>query len=100
MDASELVPGDIVLVQSGDKVPVDLRLVQLRYIRVDESASTEESVAEVKNTKPVPEDVMIGDQFCLGFSSTLGTYGQSRGTVIGTGDNTEVGKIQKSIAVA
>ncbi|GAB3200929.1 Ca2+-transporting ATPase [Pontibacter aydingkolensis] len=100
IDARELVPGDIVLVQSGDKFPADLRLVQLRDLKVDESALTGESVAVEKDAKPVPEDVVIGDRFCLGFSSTLVTYGQGRGIVVGTGDNTEVGKIQKSIAGA
>ncbi|MBC5991884.1 cation-transporting P-type ATPase [Pontibacter cellulosilyticus] len=100
IDARELVPGDVVLIQSGDKFPADLRLVQARDLKVDESALTGESVAVEKNTEPVAADVVLGDRFCLGFSSTTVTYGQGRGIVIATGDDTEVGKIQQSIASA
>ncbi|MEJ8804275.1 cation-transporting P-type ATPase [Pontibacter sp. H249] len=100
IDARELVPGDVVVLQSGDKFPADVRLTQQRDLKVDESALTGESVAVEKSTKPVPADVVIGDRFCLGFSSTVITYGQGKGIVVATGDNTEVGKIQQSIAGA
>ncbi|MFT2007959.1 cation-transporting P-type ATPase [Pontibacter sp. 13R65] len=100
IDAQELVPGDIILMQSGDKFPADVRLIQQRDMKVDESALTGESVAVEKNTESVPADVVLGDRLCLGFSSTVVTYGQGKGVVVATGDHTEVGKIQKSIASA
>ncbi|WP_114782496.1 cation-transporting P-type ATPase [Botryobacter ruber] len=100
INAQELVPGDIVLVQSGDKFPADVRLVQERDLKVDESALTGESVAVDKNTRPVPADVVLGDRLCMGFSSTVVTYGQGKGVVVATGDHTEVGKIQQSISSA
>ncbi|WP_394367968.1 cation-transporting P-type ATPase [Pontibacter aquaedesilientis] len=98
--AQELVPGDIVLVQSGDKFPADVRLLQVRDLKVDESALTGESVAVEKKTQPVAKDDVLGDRFSMGFASTVVTYGQARGLVVGTGDHTEVGKIQKAISGA
>src|SRR5690606_20519331 len=98
VDVKELVPGDLVLIRSGDKFPADLRLVQERDLKVDESALTGESVAVEKNTQPVPEDVVLGDRQCMGYSSTVVTFGQGKGLVVATGDRTEIGKIQQSIA--
>ncbi|MEX2512483.1 MAG: cation-transporting P-type ATPase [Cyclobacteriaceae bacterium] len=100
INAIYLVPGDIVLVQSGDKFPADLRIFEERDLKVDESALTGESVAVEKNTVPIPKDNVLGDRFCMGFSSTNVTYGQGRGIVVAIGDQTEVGKIQQSIASA
>ncbi|MCC9168938.1 cation-transporting P-type ATPase [Pontibacter harenae] len=100
IDAQELVPGDIVLVQSGDKFPADVRLVQRRDLKVDESALTGESVAVEKNTMAVSVDNGLGDRLCMGFSSTIVTYGQGKGVVAATGDFTEVGKIQQAISNA
>jgi Ca2+-transporting ATPase len=94
------VPGDVVLVQSGDKFPADVRLVRVRDLQVDESALTGESVAVEKNAEAVSADNVLGDQLCLGFASTSVTYGQATGVVVATGDHTEVGKIQQSIAGA
>ncbi|PVY39675.1 cation-transporting P-type ATPase [Pontibacter virosus] len=100
INAQELVPGDIVLVQSGDKFPADVRLVHVRDIKVDESALTGESVAVEKKAAPVAADDVLGDRFSMGFASTVVTYGQATGVVVGTGDRTEVGKIQASISSA
>ncbi len=100
IDAQELVPGDLVLIQSGDKFPADVRLVRERDMKVDESALTGESVAVEKSAASVAADNVLGDRLCMGFSSTMVTYGQGRGIVVATGDNTEVGKIQQSIAGA
>ncbi|TPE46218.1 cation-transporting P-type ATPase [Pontibacter mangrovi] len=100
IDAQELVPGDIVLVQSGDKFPADVRLVRVRDLKVDESALTGESVAVEKSDQTVAPDDVLGDRLGMGFSSTVVTYGQGQGVVTTTGDLTEVGKIQKSIAGA
>jgi cation-transporting P-type ATPase F len=100
IDARELVPGDIVVVQSGDKFPADVRLVRQRDLKVDESALTGESVAVEKNVEPVAPDDVLGDRLSMGFSSTMVTYGQGKGVVVATGDHTEVGKIQQSISSA
>ncbi|WP_237144410.1 cation-transporting P-type ATPase [Pontibacter pamirensis] len=100
IDAQELVPGDIVVVQSGDKFPADVRLVKQRDLKVDESALTGESVAVEKNAEPVAPDDVLGDRLSMGFSSTMVTYGQGKGVVVATGDETEVGKIQQSISGA
>ncbi|MBW3545261.1 MAG: cation-transporting P-type ATPase [Bacteroidetes bacterium] len=100
LNAKDLVPGDLVLVQAGDKFPADVRLVEARDLKVDESALTGESVAVEKNTKAVAEDNMVGDRLCMGFASTVVTYGNGRGLVVTTGDRTEVGKIQESISTA
>jgi Ca2+-transporting ATPase len=69
-------------------------------MKVDESAMTGESVATEKDTRPVPEDAVLGDRLCMGFSSTMVTYGQGKGVVVATGDRSEIGKIQQSIAGA
>ncbi|RDV14587.1 cation-transporting P-type ATPase [Pontibacter diazotrophicus] len=100
IDAQELVPGDIVVVQSGDKFPADVRLVKQRDLKVDESALTGESVAVEKNAEPVAPDDVLGDRLSMGFSSTMVTYGKGTGVVVATGDETEVGKIQQSISSA
>jgi len=97
---SDIVPGDIVLLQSGDKIPADIRLIFRRDLKVDESALTGESVAVEKNTDPLPEDTVLGDRTNLGFASTVVTYGTGKGVVVATGDHTEVGKISQSIASA
>jgi cation-transporting P-type ATPase F len=100
IDAVHLVPGDVVLLRSGDKFPADVRLYELRDMQADESALTGESVPVEKNVNTVPSENVLGDRFCMGFSSTNVTYGQGRGIVVATGDYTEVGKIQTSIAGA
>ncbi|MHA6247584.1 cation-transporting P-type ATPase [Pontibacter sp. CAU 1760] len=97
IDAQLLVPGDVVLLQSGDKIPADVRLIHVRDLKVDESALTGESMAVEKNTAPVKADEVTGDRFSMGYASTVATYGQGKGIVVATGDATEVGKIQKSI---
>jgi len=100
INAQDLVPGDIVLLQSGDKFPADVRLVKERDLKVDESALTGESVAVEKSVQPVASDNVLSDRLCMGFSSTVVTYGQAKGVATATGDRTEVGKIQQSIAGA
>ncbi|SMD43901.1 Ca2+-transporting ATPase [Aquiflexum balticum DSM 16537] len=100
IESVEIVPGDVVLLRSGDKFPADIRLFELQDMQVDESALTGESVPVQKHIDPVPAENVLGDRFCMGFSSTNVTYGQGRGIVVATGDYTEVGKIQQSIAGA
>ena len=93
LDASQLVPGDIVLLEAGDRVPADLRLLQARGLQVQEALLTGESVPVEKQPEPVATDAPLGDRSCLAFSGTLVTAGQGRGLVVGTGADTEIGRI-------
>lgn len=97
VDAEELVPGDIVLLKSGDKIPADIRLIKSKDLRVEESPLTGESVSVDKNTDPVDEDSIIGDQISMAFSGTSVTYGKATGVVVYTGLDTELGKINQMI---
>jgi magnesium-transporting ATPase (P-type) len=91
--AEELVPGDIVLLQSGNKVPADLRLFSIKNLRIEEAALTGESEAVEKALEGVPTRAAISDRFCMAYSSTLVVYGQGAGVVVATGDHTEIGRI-------
>jgi cation-transporting ATPase F len=96
--AAELTIGDVVVLQSGDKVPADLRIIQLRELQIDESALTGESVPVIKQTQILPSDAVLADRTNMAYSSTLVTYGTGTGVVTSIGDNTEVGKINTMIA--
>ncbi len=98
IDADELVPGDIVMLKSGDKVPADIRLLEIRDLSVEESPLTGESTPVQKGTEPVAEDSIVGDQICMTFSGTLVTYGSATGVVVSTGADTELGKINRMIS--
>ena len=89
----DLVPGDIVFLEAGDKLPADLRFLQSHSLRIQESILTGESVAVEKQTPPVAKDAPLGDRFCIGFSGTVVTSGQGIGVVIATGAKTEIGRI-------
>ncbi len=91
--AEALVPGDIVLLQSGDKVPADLRLLNVKNLRIDEAALTGESTAVEKVITAVGAQAVLGDRYCMAYSSTLVVYGQGTGVVVATADNTEIGRI-------
>ena len=93
--AEELVVGDIVLLQSGDKVPADLRLFQVKNLRIEEAALTGESEAVEKSIEAVSEQAVIGDRFNMAYSSTLVVYGQGMGVVVATSDQTEIGRISR-----
>ena len=92
-----LVPGDIVLLQSGDKVPADLRLLHVRSLQVDESALTGESVPVEKHTGALAPGSSLGDRKSISFAGTLVTYGQAEGVVVATGNRTETGRIARLI---
>jgi len=98
--SAELTIGDVVLLQSGDKVPADLRLVQVRELQVDESSLTGESVPVIKQTDALDADTVLGDRSNMAYSSTLVTYGTGVGVVVAIGRNTEIGKINEMIAEA
>ncbi|MCB1766137.1 MAG: cation-transporting P-type ATPase [Candidatus Competibacteraceae bacterium] len=91
--AEELVPGDWVLLQSGDKAPADLRLIEICNLRIQEAILTGEAEAVGKQCHPVPAEVAIGDRTNMAYSGTLITYGQGAGVVVATGEATEIGRI-------
>ncbi len=91
--SEQLVPGDVVLLQSGDRVPADLRLTASRSLQVDESALTGESVPVYKHPRALAKDTILPDRRNLAFAGTLVTFGQGEGIVWATGDRTETGRI-------
>ena len=100
LPSTELIPGDLVLLQAGDKVPADLRLLQERELRVDESALTGESVPVDKDAGAVARDCPLAERVSLAFASSLATNGTASGVVVATGDATEVGRISQLISSA
>ncbi len=96
--AQVLVPGDIVLIQSGDKVPADLRLFRVKGLQVQEAALTGESMAVAKTTEPVAEQMVIGDRRNMAFSGTIVTRGQGAGIIVATGAQTQLGLISALVA--
>ncbi len=100
IDAAEVVPGDIVLLESGDRVPADIRLIREHNARTEESALTGESLPVDKSVEPVAEDAGVGDRRCMAYSGTLVVYGQCRGTVVATGLATELGRIGALVGAA
>ena len=93
--SEELVPGDVVLLAAGDKVPADLRLLQGRELNVDESALTGESLPVVKHAARLPEDTLLADRVSMAYAGTLVTGGQGTGVVVAIGDGTETGRISR-----
>ncbi|MGD8992907.1 MAG: HAD-IC family P-type ATPase, partial [Desulfobacterales bacterium] len=100
VNAADLVPGDIVLLQSGDKVPADVRLIDVRTLRVDESALTGESVPVDKQPDALESGLPLADRINMAYASTLVTNGRAKGVVTATGDKTEVGRISQLISTA
>ena len=93
--AEELVPGDIVMLQSGDKVPADLRLFRVKDLRIEEAMLTGESVPVSKASDPVAANAVIGDRKSMAYSGTLVSYGQGYGVVVATGNDSEIGRITR-----
>ena len=91
--AAELVPGDLVRLMPGDKVPADVRLVEASQLRIDEAALTGESVPSSKHTDAVDAGAGVGDRASMAFSGTIVSAGQGRGIVTATGARTEIGRI-------
>ncbi len=98
--ARELVRGDVVLLDTGDYVPADLRLTECESLKIQEAALTGESVPVEKEDRALPEDSALGDRVNMAYSSSLVTYGKGAGVVVETGMNTEVGKIAAMIQSA
>ena len=95
IEAADLVPGDKVVVASGDRVPADIRLLHTRELRVDEASLTGESMAVEKSSEPVATDAMLGDRSSMAYSGTLVVSGQATGLVVATGIHTEIGRISR-----
>lgn len=88
-----LVPGDVIVLASGDKVPADVRLLESRNLRIDESILTGESVPAEKSTEVAAIGASLGDRLCMAYSGTIVTYGNAICVVVSTGDKTEIGRI-------
>jgi magnesium-transporting ATPase (P-type) len=98
VDADGLVPGDIVRLRPGDRVPADIRLLESTGLQADESALTGESVPAVKDVQAVPTGAGVGDRHSMVHSGTLIVAGTGTGAVVATGQDTEIGKIQTMIS--
>lgn len=96
----ELVPGDVVLLQSGDRVAADLRLLRVRSLEIDESMLTGESLPAHKHVDPLTLKTVLADRKNLAFAGTLVTRGEAEGVVWATGDQTETGRIARLISEA
>ena len=96
--ADQLVPGDLVLLESGDKVPADLRLTDVNNLRTEEAALTGESIPAEKTTNPVSANATVGDRESLAFSGTMVVSGRAKGVVVATGSDTELGRINQLLA--
>ncbi|MBX7146074.1 MAG: HAD-IC family P-type ATPase [Alphaproteobacteria bacterium] len=99
LPAAQLVPGDIVIITAGDKVPADLRLIMAHNLRTQESILTGESLDIKKTTQPVNQDTILSERSCMAYSGTFITTGQAKGLVVATGVHTEVGRISNLIKI-
>jgi magnesium-transporting ATPase (P-type) len=91
----DLVPGDLVILEPGDRVPADVRLLRARHLQIDEALLTGESLPAEKHNDPVPTDAPLGDRRNMAFSGTLVATGQGTGVVVETGTNTQIGRISE-----
>ncbi|HET9450550.1 MAG TPA: HAD-IC family P-type ATPase, partial [Aggregicoccus sp.] len=98
--AAELVPGDVVLLASGDRVPADLRLLDARSLRIEEAALTGESVPAEKTPAALAPDMPVADRRSMAFGGTLVTSGTARAVVVATGSATELGRISRMLGEA
>lgn len=95
--SKELVPGDVLLLEAGDKIPSDARLVENHSLRCDEASLTGESVPVGKDIKPLPENVRVSDQKNMIFTGTSVTFGRGKAVITSTGMRTEFGKIAEEV---
>ena len=100
VDSEQVVPGDVILLESGDRVPADLRLVEVRELRTDESALTGESLPVSKHADAVAAETVMADRLNLVYASTLVTTGRGSGVAMDTGADTELGRIHRLVGDA
>ncbi len=99
LETRDIVPGDIILLYTGDKVPADARLIEVMNMKTDEAPLTGESAPVNKNVKPLPEETSVSDRRNILFTGTVVVYGRGKAVVTSTGMNTEFGKIAKMVQV-
>lgn len=97
VDADQIVPGDVVILEAGDRVPADIRLITAKSLRIDEAALTGESVPVDKSIMPVLEGAALADRTSMAYSGTFVAAGQGAGVAVATGINTELGRISAMI---
>lgn len=100
VEAAQLVPGDIVLVEEGDTIAADARLIEVTALQTAEAALTGESLPVAKHIAPIADEVGLGDRTNMIFSGTPVTYGRARGVVVATGMNSEMGRIAGMLRAA
>ncbi|MFA5145186.1 MAG: cation-transporting P-type ATPase [Candidatus Omnitrophota bacterium] len=100
ISSTELVPGDVVMIASGDKISADMRLINIRDLQVNESPLTGESVPVGKQIDAIDAKTVLADRLNMLYASTFVTYGRGKAIVIATGDATEVGRISELITTA
>lgn len=98
VDGADLVPGDVVLLEAGDKAPADLRLLSAHGLHMQEALLTGESAPVEKRVEPAAATAPLGDRWCMVYSGTLATAGQGRGVVVATATATEIGRISGLLA--
>jgi cation-transporting P-type ATPase F len=97
ISSQQIVPGDLVLLTSGDKVPADLRLLTVRNLQIDESALTGESVPVEKLTAPLQSQTPLAERLNMAYAGSFVSFGQGSGIVVATANETEVGQISRSL---
>jgi len=97
IEATKLVPGDILILETGDKIPADARIIESINLRVNEAILTGESIPKDKTENPIKEDSALADQLNMLFAGTVVAYGRGKAVVTGTGNKTEFGKIADSL---
>ncbi|TQE99312.1 MAG: HAD-IC family P-type ATPase [Spiribacter salinus] len=98
VDAAGVVPGDVLVLEPGDKVTADVRLISARGLAIDESALTGESVPVAKTLEPVSARCSLGDQHCMAFAGTMVTTGEGAGVVVATGEQTQLGQVTEMLS--
>ena len=96
--SKELVPGDVLVIEAGDRIPADARLVENHSIQCDEAPLTGESLPVTKELAPMPQDALVGDRRNMVFTGTTVTYGRGKAVVCATGIQTEFGQIAQEVA--
>jgi magnesium-transporting ATPase (P-type) len=97
IDAEQLVPGDVVFLSPGDRVPADLRLLSSKSLRIEEAMLTGESVPVDKGTAPVEGEAELGDRTSMAFSGTMVAFGSGKGVVVATGPQSQIGRISEML---